>query len=78
MLFEEKSYQKKLHNFIVNFVQARRELKKVVFEDAVSQDIIVSSILGILMWWIRDGKHYSSEYIAGQMLVWMTGYRSRR
>lgn len=72
VLFEEKAFQKKLHNFIVDFVQARRDLRKIVTEDAVSKDIIASSILGILMWWIRDGKHYSSEYIAGQMSVWMT------
>jgi hypothetical protein len=56
----------------VEFVQARRDLNKIVTEDAVSKDIIASSILGILMWWIRDGKHYSSEYIAQQMAVWMT------
>ncbi|TDL61301.1 TetR-like C-terminal domain-containing protein [Neobacillus sp. YX16] len=72
VLFEEKAFQKKLHNFIVEFVQARRDLNKIVTEDAVSKDIIASSILGILMWWIRDGKHYSSEYIAHQMSVWMT------
>lgn len=75
VLFEEKAFQKKLHNFIVEFVQARRDLKKIVAEDAVSKDIIASSILGILMWWIRDGKHYSSEYIAQQMSVWMTRRR---
>ncbi|TCJ02639.1 TetR/AcrR family transcriptional regulator [Cytobacillus praedii] len=72
VLFEEKAFQKKLHNFIVDFVQARRDLRKIVTEDAVSKDIIASSILGILMWWIRDGKHYSSEYIAQQLSRWMT------
>jgi AcrR family transcriptional regulator len=72
VLFEEKAFQKKLHTFIVEFVQARRDLRKIITEDAVSKDIIASSILGILMWWIRDGKQYSSEYIAQQMSVWMT------
>lgn len=72
VLFEEKAFQKKLHNFIVEFIQARRDLKKIVADDAVSKDIIASSILGILMWWIRDGKQYSSEYIARQMSVWMS------
>ncbi|MBP2241773.1 AcrR family transcriptional regulator [Cytobacillus eiseniae] len=72
VLFEERAFQMKLHHFIVDFIQARRDLRKVASEDAVSKDIIASSILGILMWWIRDGKHYSSEYIAGQMSIWMT------
>ena len=56
----------------MDFVQARRDMRKIVTEDAVSKDIIASSILGILMSWIRDEKHYSSEYIAQQMAVWMT------
>ncbi|MFD1849591.1 TetR/AcrR family transcriptional regulator [Oceanobacillus bengalensis] len=72
VLFEERAFQKKLHNFIVEFVQARRDLRKITTEEAVSKDIIASSILGILMWWIRDGKHYSSEYIAEQISVWMS------
>lgn len=72
VLFEEKALQRKLHNFIVEFIQERRDFKRIVREDAVSKDIIASSILGILMWWIRDGKQYSSEYIAQQMAVWMT------
>lgn len=71
VLFEEKGFQKKLHHFIVEFVQARRDLNEIVAEVAVSKDIIASSILGILMWWIRDGKQYSSEFIAQQMSLWM-------
>jgi AcrR family transcriptional regulator len=72
VLFEEKAFQKKLHNFIVDFIQTRRDLRRIVKVDAVSEDIIAASILGILMWWIRDGKQYSSEYIAQQMSIWMT------
>lgn len=72
VLFEEKAFQKKLHSFIVDIVQSRRDLQKIVTEDAVSKDIIASSILGIIMWWIRDGKQHSSEFIAQQMSVWMT------
>lgn len=72
VLFEEVGFQKKLHSFIVEFVQARRDLHEIVTEEAVSKDIIASSILGILKWWITDGKHYSSEYIAQQMSRWMS------
>jgi AcrR family transcriptional regulator len=72
VLFEEKAFQRKLHSFIVDIIQTRRDIQKIVTEHPVSKDIIASSILGILMWWIRDGKQYSSEYIAQQMSVWMT------
>lgn len=72
VLFEQQGFQKKLHNFIIELVQKRRDLKKRAIKDVIlSEDIIAASILGILMWWIRDGKHYSSEYIAEQLSVLM-------
>ena len=71
VLFEEKGFQQKLHNFIVEFVEARRDALNIESPKPVSSDIIAASIHGILMWWIRDGKNYSSEYIAEQMSAWM-------
>lgn len=72
VLFEEKAFQRKLHDFIVEFIQARRDALDINNEEElVSRDIIAASILGILMWWIRDGKNHSSEYIAEQMSVWL-------
>jgi len=34
----------------------------------LSMDILASSILGIIMWWLRNGVHFSSEYIASQII----------
>lgn len=76
VLFEEKGFQKKLHLYIVDFVQARREILHVPQDNTVSKDIIAASIVGILKWWIRDGKHHSSEYIAEQMARWMANRKS--
>nr|WP_180349939.1 MULTISPECIES: TetR-like C-terminal domain-containing protein [unclassified Bacillus (in: firmicutes)] len=28
---------------------------------------ISSSVLGIIIWWIKDGLHFSSEYVASQI-----------
>lgn len=73
VLFEERGFQKKLHNFIIELVQVRRGMQKTTAKDVtISEDVIAASILGILMWWIRDGKHHSSEYIAEQLSVLMT------
>ncbi len=73
VLFEEQGFQKKLHNFIIELVQVRRGMQKMTTKDVIiSEDIIAASIIGILMWWIRDGKHHSSEYIAEQLSVLMT------
>jgi len=69
VLFEEKAFQRKLHDFIGDMVQARREALRI--ESILSTDIIAASILGIIMWWIREGKNYSSEYIAEQMSLWL-------
>lgn len=72
VIFEQQGFQKKLHNFIIELVQKRRDLKKRAIKDVIlSGDIIAASILVILMWWIRDGKHHSSEYIAEQLSVLM-------
>lgn len=37
-------------------------------DSTLSMDILASSILGIIMWWLRNGVHFSSEYIASQMI----------
>ena len=72
VLLEEKAFQRKLHDFIVELVQTRRDsLGIATKEDIVSTDVMAASILGVLMWWIRDGKNYSSEYIAEQMSKWI-------
>ncbi|MDD9268524.1 hypothetical protein ACFPES_15910 [Paenibacillus sp. GCM10023248] len=35
----------------------------------VSIDIMTSSILGVLTWWMKEGIHFSSEYIANQVAL---------
>lgn len=69
ILLEEKMFKKKLYNSIVELIQTRLELKGEGKKDTVSEDIIAASLLGILMWWILDGNHYSSEYIAQQLML---------
>jgi len=72
VLFEEKAFQRKLQNFIEEFVQDRRDALEIPEDKKmVSREIIAASILGILMWWMRDGKNYSSEFIAEQMSQWI-------
>ena len=35
----------------------------------ISLDILAASIIGIIMWWLNDGVHFSSEYIAEQVIA---------
>ncbi|MFS0783189.1 TetR/AcrR family transcriptional regulator [Bacillus sp. 1P06AnD] len=69
VLFEHPGFKKKLHMFLKEtiFIQSVGEEmnnKNII----LSMDIIASSILGIIMWWLKDGVHFSSEYIANQII----------
>jgi len=48
-------------------IQRERE-EAVTTEITLSMDILAASILGIIMWWLKDGFHFSSEYIANQII----------
>lgn len=34
----------------------------------IAIDILAASMLGIITWWLKDGVHFSSEYIAEQII----------
>ncbi|MGF7047978.1 AcrR family transcriptional regulator [Paenibacillus sp. DS2015] len=69
VLIENKGFKNNLFNLIKNTIERRRKARNIEStKDAVSVDIIASSLLGIIMWWIKDGTQFSSEYIAGQII----------
>lgn len=69
VLFEHPGFKKKLHMVLKDSIVIQRERENTVTtEIPLSMDILASSILGIIMWWLKDGVHFSSEYIANQMI----------
>jgi len=69
VLFEHPGFKKKMHMILKDFIVIQREREgTVTTEITLSMDILASSILGIIMWWLKDGVHFSSEYIANQMI----------
>ncbi|WP_246059495.1 TetR-like C-terminal domain-containing protein [Paenibacillus lautus] len=53
-----------------NTIEKRREARNLNSTSVVaSVDIVASSLLGIIMWWIKDGTEYSAEYIADQITL---------
>ncbi|QDQ03028.1 TetR/AcrR family transcriptional regulator [Lysinibacillus fusiformis] len=69
VLFEHPGFKKKLHmilkeSIILQSARADTDSTGVT----LSMDILASSILGIIMWWLKDGVHFSSEYIANQII----------
>lgn len=69
VLIEHPGFKKKLHMVLKESIVIQRERKgTVTTEVTLSMDILASSILGIIMWWLKDGVYFSSEYMAKQMI----------
>ncbi|MEH6904896.1 TetR/AcrR family transcriptional regulator [Neobacillus drentensis] len=70
VLFEHPGFKKKLHMILKDSISIQREREVTdTTEISLSRDILASSILGIIMWWLKDGVHFSSEYIGNQIIV---------
>ncbi|MGM9949444.1 MAG: TetR/AcrR family transcriptional regulator [Lysinibacillus sp.] len=68
VLVEHKGFKTHLSNLLKRTIQARRESQEGDLPpNLVSIDIIAASLLGIIMWWVKDGIQFSSEYVAGQI-----------
>lgn len=68
VLLEHHGFKKKLHMILKDTIVLRREQKESsTVKNPVSTDVLAASILGIIMWWMKDGIQYSSEYIASQI-----------
>lgn len=68
ILFKNKSIETNLFNLIKNLIETRRNNKQNELpQNYVSIEILTASLMGIIMWWIKDGIHFSSEYIANQI-----------
>ena len=66
VLFEHPGFNKKMHMTLKDLIVIQRKSEGA--DSTLSMDILASSILGILMWWLRNGVHFSSEYIANQIV----------
>lgn len=69
ILFEQPRFKKKVHMLLKDSLVIHD--KKGDIEEgrkSLSADILISSVLGIITWWIKDGIHFSSEYMADQII----------
>lgn len=70
VLFEHPGFKRKFHRMLKDMIVIKRERECMEpAEITLSMDILASSVLGIIMWWLKDGIHFSSEYIANQMIA---------
>lgn len=70
VLFEQKNFEDQLFSLIKNLIKTRRDRKGADLpDDIVSLEVLTSSIVGIILWWIKDGMQFSSEFLATQITL---------
>ncbi|WP_058303225.1 TetR/AcrR family transcriptional regulator [Gorillibacterium timonense] len=69
ILVEHKGFKNRLSNLLKTIIEKRREARNITIKEVASVDIVASSLLGIIMWWITEGIQYNAEYIAGQITL---------
>ncbi|QQZ08463.1 TetR/AcrR family transcriptional regulator [Heyndrickxia vini] len=69
-LFSMNQFEEQLFLLLKQLVGARRKNSlEELPADYVAIDIRTSSLVGIIMWWIKKGLHFSSDYIANQIYL---------
>lgn len=59
---------------VEQLIEARRENRvEDIPAEYVAIEIKTPSLVGIIMWWIRKGLHYSSDYISDQIYLMYRG-----
>ncbi|OCA85309.1 TetR/AcrR family transcriptional regulator [Pseudobacillus wudalianchiensis] len=67
-LFNINQFEEQLFLLLKQLVETRRKNSKANLpDDYVAIDIKTASLVGIIMWWIKKGLHFSSDYIANQI-----------
>ncbi|WP_245640329.1 TetR/AcrR family transcriptional regulator [Neobacillus massiliamazoniensis] len=69
VMLENKDFRKRVFSMLLEIVSLWREERKVKGRSfQVSNEIIASSTLGIVTWWIQEGTPYSPSYLANQII----------
>ena len=63
VFFSQPRFKKKMHMILKDAIVIQKEKQKLI-----AIDILAASMLGIITWWLKDGVHFSSEYIAEQII----------
>ena len=73
-LFKMNQFEEQLFLLLKQLVETRRKnTQKDLPADYVAVEIKTASLVGIIMWWIKKGLHFSSDYIANQIHLMYRG-----
>lgn len=68
ILFKMNQFEEKLFVLLKQLVEIRRKnTQKELPDEYVSIDIKTASLVGIIMWWLKKGLHFSSDYMANEI-----------
>lgn len=68
VLIQSEHLEAKLFALMHELILTRREISgRVSPKSLIASDIKAASLVGIIMWWLRSGMHYSAEYVAIQI-----------
>lgn len=69
VMLENKDFRKKVFDLLLDIITFWAEERKVKGRSfRVPNEIIASSTLGIVSWWLQEGTPYSPSYLAQQIL----------
>lgn len=70
ILFKTNQFEEQLFSLLKQLVEIRRKnTEKDLPAEYVDIDIKTASLVGIIIWWLRKGLHFSSDYIANQIYL---------
>ncbi|GAB6619505.1 MULTISPECIES: TetR/AcrR family transcriptional regulator [Bacillus] len=74
ILFNMNHFEEQLFLLIKKLVETRRNNSETELpEDYVAIEIKTASLVGIIMWWIKNGLQFSSDYITNQIYFMYRG-----
>lgn len=69
-LFKIDQFEEQLFLLLKQLIETRRKnTEENLPDDYVAVDIKTASLVGIIMWWIKNGLHFSSNYITKQIYL---------
>ena len=68
ILFQLEQFEKHLFGLIKQLIEIRRIISNnTTHKMYVDSEIKTASLVGVIMWWLKNGLHLSSDYIADQI-----------
>ncbi|MGE7666677.1 TetR-like C-terminal domain-containing protein [Ureibacillus composti] len=68
LLFQLEHFEKHLFDLMKKLIEVRRlNSKTITSKMNVDIEVKTASLVGVIMWWLKNGLHLSSDYIADQI-----------